>query len=671
MTANNRDANNLFHPQRVVSWWSSLEDLLYPEKHICEKIKRKAEVLSKAEVDMAIQFGFHLRFDFAPYFGALHAYLANVAEELHSYGIKFLDHYSCNVIARPNSPEEKMKYHSFQRHHIDLYPDEVAAKELSYAGYNFNSLRGVDVRTGKPTYSWTYQAEMFCHNNPDFRAMHKEYLKRLFSEVPLDGLQADDMCEYAALTACGCRHCRDRFKKEYGYELPDFSDKNFWGNTDEQPLYWGNYENPAFRSWIQMRFKSVAEHLETIKGVIGDDKTLMTCCSNTGPNYLSSLAMQYDRIVKKLDYVMLENCGFDEKCADWSKNEPEAILQKSYAKKEKIPAIALGYAIYNGGAYLGWSVARFWGVSNWCSTLNQGMIEDPKDLKDTSELIGPLNRWEKSNSNLDLSTIKEINEIRLGYNRYCKENGWKDENSRDHWQRVSRWSRAFLERNIGYKFIRSEELSDADELLSEDTPIVLDGVACVSDEQVSALDRYVRNGGKLWVIPPFGTHDEYGFERKIPLQTSMKDYFGLNIRLLETENIAGQMDSLISNKQFVPLIRQIEGDTGWAVRMYFYGNHLVMHLLNRNIVGVAHPVAKDDWFEGGILQDIESLAKCDKLVYEIDFSCLEAWKSLVLMSPELDHCRAVVLEKKSGNIMRITIDVSKIKLYGVIFNSEF
>lgn len=43
------------------------------------------------------------------------------------------------------------------------------------------------------------------------------------------------------------------------------------------------------------------------------------------------------------------------------------------------------------------------------------------------------------------------------------------------------------------------------------------------------------------------------------------------------------------------------------------------------------------------------------------------WKAPLLMSPELDNYRAVVMEQKGNNIVRITIDVNKIKLYGVIY----
>jgi len=81
-----------FVPNRVASWWCNIEDLQWPQKMIVDKIKFRAEAFANAEIDTAINFGFHIRFDFANYFSQLHGYYANVCEELHKYDIKFMDH---------------------------------------------------------------------------------------------------------------------------------------------------------------------------------------------------------------------------------------------------------------------------------------------------------------------------------------------------------------------------------------------------------------------------------------------------------------------------------------------------------------------------------------------------------------------------------------------------
>ncbi len=55
-----------------------------------------------------------------------------------------------------------------------------------------------------------------CSNHPDYLVMHRRYLTRLLDEVDVDGLEVDDMADYAGLASCGCRHCPDRFSETSG-----------------------------------------------------------------------------------------------------------------------------------------------------------------------------------------------------------------------------------------------------------------------------------------------------------------------------------------------------------------------------------------------------------------------------------------------------------------------
>ena len=79
-----------FAPRRIASWWNTIEDLQWSQKSIKDKIKRRAEAFAEAKIDMVVNYGFHIRFDFSNYFGQLHCLWANACEELHKYGIKFI-----------------------------------------------------------------------------------------------------------------------------------------------------------------------------------------------------------------------------------------------------------------------------------------------------------------------------------------------------------------------------------------------------------------------------------------------------------------------------------------------------------------------------------------------------------------------------------------------------
>ncbi len=657
-----------FRPHRMASWWCTLEDILWPEKKIIDKIKRRAEGFANAKIDTAINFGFHARFDFANYFGQLHGYYANVCEELHKYGIKFMDHYSCNIVERPKDEKEFRKLHSSHRHHILLHHDPIAAAYAQYEGYRFHDICEVDVRDGSRGYSLAYQSELFCHNNPKFLDMNRKYLERLLAEVPLDGIEVDDMCDYGGLATCGCKYCLDRFRRDYGHELPPFDDKDFWGDTTGHPTTWGNYNNHVFRDWIRMRSDSVADHVKIIKEVVGDIP-LMTCCSSTGPIALNAISLDLEKMMKHLDLVMLENCGMNVNTVNWYRMEAEALQQKDIAKKMgNAPAIALSYTVYDIGGYLGWCLSRFWGVGNWSSTLPGRFPVDPADGKEIHEIIGPINNWEEKYSDLHPADGHDVIEVRLASNRYCRENGWRDEQGFEHWNKVSAWSVELLKNNIGYRFVRAEELSDSEALKSEKIPLILDSLACISDDQYSAITDYLAAGGIVWLNLPFGTHDEKGFERKKPLSVNLleKDYPGLIV--IDSGAGTGYLSKLLDSGVIKPRIKQISGDTGWAARLRVHSRDgVVLHLMNRALDAMPHPTLKD--LSGvPVLLDVNTANTDSRVEYLIDFTDIgEIWKSAIVLSPELGaDNRPVKVEKISDTLIRVSVDISGVKVYGVV-----
>lgn len=657
-----------FEPIRIASWWGTIDDLLWPQQHVIDRIKRRAEQFSKAGIDTAINFGFHMRFDFSNYFGSLHGYLAEVSQELQTYGIRFMDHYSCNLLVRPRGEQEFRKMHHAQRHHVLLHPDPIAAEHAQYAGYRFQDLCQVDVRDRSRGYSWRYQTELLCHNNPNFLDMHAQYLKRLISEVPMDAIEVDDMLDYGGLSTCGCEYCLKRFRRDYGHELPPFGDKSFWGDTSGPPTTWGNYDHPVFRDWIRMKSDSVVDHLKMVKSVIGD-LPLMTCCSSTGPMRLNAVGLNLERMSDQLDLFMLENCGTGLATLNWDRMEAEALQQKDIAhQRGHAPAMAISYANYEAGGYLGWALSRFWGVGNWSSTLYGRLPADPEDQMEIADIVGPFNNWERRHSDLDYRQGCDVPDVRLVSNRFCKENGWCDAAGLEHWDRVTAWSRALLHRNFGYRFVRAEELADAEALMAENTPLILDGVACVSDEQYAAIKSYASADGSIWLRLPFGTHDELGMQREQPLSVDLMDSHDLNVTNMSASSPLEAIEHLLASGAIRPRIRQISGDPRWSARLRIHGDDMVLHLMNRGLEGEQHPTVLDS--DGNpILYKFKSTTSNEELGYVIDFTGLgNGWRTATLLSPDLqDEQRPVKLERSAGsNEIRVTMDPVGVTLYGVI-----
>jgi len=664
---NSKDLNKKipFVPVRAASWWVNIEDLQWSQKKIVDKIKRRAEAFAEAKIDTSVNFGFHIRFDFSNYFGQLHGYYANVCEELHQYGIKFMDHYSCNHVERPRGVAEFRKLHKGQRHHVLLFHDPIAAEHAQYEGHYFKDICEVDLRDGSRGYARQYQMEVFCHNNPGFLDMHKKYLQRLMKEVPFDGIEVDDMCDYAGLTTCGCSYCRERFKREYGHEIPTFGEKYFWGDTTISMLQWGNYENPVFRDWIKMKIDSAADHVKMIKGIVGG-KPLMSCCSSTGPIALNAIALNLEKLAPHLDLFMLENVGTNINCVDWIRMDAEALQQKDIAQKRgNAPGMALSYTIYEKGGYLGWSLSRFWGVANWSSTHNQRLEEDPADAMETEAIISPYNNWELKNSNLNYMDGKDFVEVRLVSSSYCRDNGWRGADRLEQWDKVKAWSANLVKNNIGYRFVRSMELSDAVVLCKEDTPLILDSLGCVSDSQFNALKTYLSKGRKAWLALPFGTHNDKGFKREVPLSEELLKTSYKNLVLLDTATSSDPLEKLIQKGTFHPALKQLSGDRRWAARIRIHEDKPVIHFMNTALIAVPHPTIRDN-SGTPVLKDIKSKVEDNNLTFEINTQKL-SFPQLSMMSPELgEETRNVAIRDAKHGYSTININLRGVKIYAIV-----
>lgn len=654
-----------FNPRRAASWWCTLEDLLWPEKKVVDKIKQRAEAFANAGIDTAINFGFHIRFDYANYFHQLHGYYRNVCEELHKYHIRFMDHYSCNHTIRPRNKSEFKKVHRTQRHEILLFPDEAASRHAQYEGVLYDDICEVDLIDGSRGYTDRYQMEVFCPNNPRFLDMHQKYLIRLLNEVPLDGMEIDDMCDYAGLRTCGCPYCRERLRKDYGREIPPFTDKTFWGDTsDKNSFRWGNYDNPALKDWLRMKAESYVRHLEMIKSIIGN-KPLMTCVSSSGPIMLNGLSLNVERMAPQLDFFMLENVGINTRSVSWTRMDAEALNQKDIARRRgDAPALALSYTIYDKGGYLGWSLARFWGVANWSSTLNGRLVEDPPDAMEIADIIGPYNNWEIKNSNLNCHEGSDFTEVRLVSSLDCRENGWRNKKGQEQWDNVKAWSSWLVNNNIGYRFVRSEELADGDLLSKERNPLILDNLGCLSNRQWQAIKSYLAHGGIAWMALPFGVYDEKGIKRKVPLSEELEKRRYKGLIVLPSALAGDPLKILLKKSAFRPALRQLSGDRRWAVRPRFYDNKLVFHFLNRALTAIPHPTIKD--MSGTpILRDIRSDSNDNRLIYEVNTSQLPL-SELSLMSPEWgNETRGIEVDKINDHLCRMHVNLEGVKIYAV------
>jgi len=318
---------------------------------------------------------------------------------------------------------------------------------------------------------------------------------------------------------------------------------------------------------------------------------------------------------------------------------------------------------------MGWAFARFWGVSNWASTLVGRLSHDPGDIKEISDLLAPCNNWEDRYSKIDPCEGDDLYEVRLVNSLLNRENGHRDDQGLDHWTKVSAWSKALLRCNVGYRFVRYTELGDKERLLSEDTPLIIDNCGVVSDEQYQAVKAYLDQGGKAIIVLPFGTKDQKGLPREKPLSDEFikNSYPGLTVI---KSGLADEqfVTDFINGKVIVPRIRQLQGDDTWAVKLRKQEGCMVMHLLNRAIEAVPHPELTTPYGGGKILYDVKALNKQEILSYVIKIDLKnDSFKNICFMSPETGSVkREVKVEQLNEKEIKVTFNVKDIKLYGIV-----
>ena len=374
---------------RMATWWIKWEDLNWPIPDNVEKVKRRAEEFAKANISAAIIFGTHFRWDFMPFFPLVHDYIATVAEELHKYNIKLFDHHSVNMVHRYSNREEMRHVMLHSGPHLPFSPTFEAAKTWEYKGKLLNDWRTVDILTGKPAYYPMYAAEGFCYNNPDFKEAYYDYAKNLVAETGIDGLSADDAANFLGFKTCGCKHCRADFARRTGIELPHVTDNNFWGNWD----------NPLWLSWIDMRFEKSAEFYTGLAGVLPDNFILTATGGDSAGSHTVQSSFDGRRNFEKASYINIELTGntppYKNDKLTWNTPVAERFSTASHhqavAAEKGIRAFGTGFAFTEATANIVWALNKILGSDVWVITLKPrlGLPENILDtLPDEQHIVG-------------------------------------------------------------------------------------------------------------------------------------------------------------------------------------------------------------------------------------------------------------------------------------------
>ena len=496
--------------QRITTWWIKMPDLYWPDPDNLDRIKRRAEGFAKANVSAAMIFGTHFRWDYIPYLPLLHDYLATVAEELHSYGIKLYDHHSVNLVHRYDTREELRRVMTHSGPHLPFSPSREAAASWTYKGMLLNNWRMKDVRTGQPLYLPHYTAEGFCHRNPEFIYAYKEYLKELIADTGIDGLSADDGMYYMQYNACGCEHCRAELRRRSGIDLPPVEDRSFWFNWD----------NPAWNHWVDLRFDATGEFYSSVAEVLPEDFMLTGCGTMSASHVAPGMGSDARQFLRGCNYVNMEMVGnpVPYKRDPVTRNYPpimrvcNASHHQACAREKKTRAFNTGFAHTEIVADHAWAISKFLGADAWVGTLKP-RLGLPESILETlpreEDIVGAAFTFEKEH--FELFAGDTVGQLGV-YFSYETRNHTMFGNlakgySADYIQTVTALLRNGLCPHTVFAFPEDPEQYPV---------ILLPSAAKMTASEEVAMEKYLENGGKVLAFGPYAGVGEYTISNRVP-----------------------------------------------------------------------------------------------------------------------------------------------------------
>ena len=478
---------------RAVSWWLTYDDFKFPDKDIADKIRWKADNMAANGVNTAIVFGAHWRWDWMPVWTMLHDLIATVADACHQRGIKIYDHHSATLAQRYRTREDLRRIRLRHPHHISPAPTFDVGASWEYNGSKLDSWRMLNVTDGQVSFQPQYDTVEFCMNNPDFVSAYCRYVKLLFDETGVDGLSCDDGTFYSYFISCGCEHCRNRFRNEYGLALPPVDDLTFWGN----------WQNPDWRRWVDLRHATSGDFLQKVRSAMPPNAGLFACMSSASSPSANSCGQGLP-MMDACNMLMMEMCkNMPDLNGDPTGPLPNQLFQAAYAEKRQIPLMSCGYAYTDASANVVWAFSKFIGIDNWLST-NKGRLSirfsDWDKLPDDSELSGQAYRFERDNPKwFDTRSDADIKIYYSDLSRRYYGGGVYDFWA-DYQQAVLKLFKAGW--NIGCAIAIPEP--------GECPALLLPSVAAISEKEIAAIEAFAAAGGKVLITGPCGLLDETG-----------------------------------------------------------------------------------------------------------------------------------------------------------------
>jgi len=491
-----RLVGSLTDHRRLVNWWVHFEDLNWPNADGLDRIKFRAEKMAEANITTAIIFGAHFRWDFLPYFTLLHDHIAAIAEELHKYGIELFDRHSVNLIHRYDTREQMRHVMLHSGPHLPFSPSREAAASWEYKGKRLNDWRMIDVETRDILYYPQYAAEGFCYNNPEFVDAYCEYVKNLIQDTGIDGLAAEDPVHYMHFRSCACPHCRSELKRRTGIDLPSIEDRNFWGN----------WENPAWKEWVDLRFDTGKEFFAKLKPYLPENFPTTTCGSDSAGPGMNGKASDARVFMSGCNYVHSEWSGntppYKQDPVTANVPVPHRMVTSSHhlavAREQGVRCFTTGYGFTEPSANIIWALNKM-GDQDCCFSTLKARLGLPQHILDTLpeeyDVIKKSFTFEKDHP--ELFEAQQIGQMGVYFSYETRNHTLFGNLSKGYYKDYSQTLRLLFKAGLSpHTVFTFPENTD-------EYPLILVSSATVmTKDEEAAMHRYLTAGGKVVMTGP-------------------------------------------------------------------------------------------------------------------------------------------------------------------------
>ena len=334
-----------------------------------------------------------------------------------------------------------------------------------------------------------------CINSPFINHVKKEIIEAL--ELGVDGVFLDSFRYQPDVErACYCKWCNEKFKQEYGYDMPR--------NPDWKDSRW--------RTLWNWRYKVVVEKLRELYELskkLAPEKVFMYNSHPGGwsgrTNRIVEMARDYiDVVFAECSEVDHQPPGFITEMVKLTRamNGGKPVwASRNYFHLYRTVSATTPTAIRQG-----LREAIIAGGSPWLLVFSISYRQDPANLEAAREVFMEhevLEEYLDGAEPVRYAGIVASNTTRDHYGRTQPQH-YVDE--------VRGFYYALTHSHVPVEFIADRDLENP-EFLSKYRVVVLANTACMSDKAIHAIEEYVRNGGKIIATFNASTRNEDGVHR--------------------------------------------------------------------------------------------------------------------------------------------------------------